>query len=120
MHCRCWSSDQLRAKTNTEYRYAAIHRAPYRLYLEGQVRELRVLIDVHRTAQHDQTVVLFNLGSCLRVTGKIDVANTKATVFQHRMEDPEDFEGNVLKNQQATHRTKVTLPEPGLKSGPGV
>jgi hypothetical protein len=56
------------------------------------------IIDIHWTAQHHEAVIPGDLGLRMGMPPKVRIADAKPTLPQQRMQGPEDFERDVLKN----------------------
>src|SRR5690606_33560215 len=69
-------------------------------------RQIRIdirLVDVHRSAEHDQAVVAANVRYGVRLAREVDVAHAKARPAQERIERPERLAGGLRNDEQVAH-----------------
>lgn len=74
------------------------------------MRKLLRLVDVHRSAEHDETVVTADIGLLIGLPRKIDVANAKSGAAEHRVEYAQRFAGGMLKDEELAHAEAQIVP----------
>ena len=64
-----------------------------------QVRPSVLILDVHRSAEHDQPAIAIDVGLSVRVSFEVVKANPMAARANQRVERAERLDGDVLKDQ---------------------
>ena len=97
MHVRAHrGGQQLRAEADAEHGLVRVHGLADHRHLGEQVGVQLGLVDVHRSAEHDDAVVTPRVRFGLRLAAEVDVADTEAAVAQQRIEVSEGLGGDVL------------------------
>ena len=112
-HCR---RQQLATEADAEHGLLRIHRLADELDLGLEVRELLHLVDVHRTAEHDEAVVPANVRLGLRFAAEIHVADAESRRTQQRIEVAERFGGDVLEDEQFRHVRALCFEGPANRA----
>ena len=95
--------EQLRAEADAEHGLALLERALDREQLRLQVRPPVLILDVHRSAEHDEPAIAVDVRLRVRVALEIVEANPVAARADQRVERAERLDGDVLENQDAGH-----------------
>src|SRR5687768_16454947 len=98
---------QLGAEADPEHRLVLLQRRFDHAQLGPQVRALRVVADVHRPAEHDESAVAVDRRPGVRVALEIHEADAMAAAPDQRIERSERFGGDVLEDEQAGHRWRA-------------
>lgn len=69
----------------------------------AQVRMPRCLVNVHRSAEYDEAIVLAYVGLGARFATEVDVANSNPCATQQRIEVTEWLRRDVLENEDPAH-----------------
>ena len=67
---------------------------------------MRLVFDVHRSAEHDQPAIAVDVGLRVRLAVEIDEADAMATPADQRIKRAERFGGDVLEDENAGHAGK--------------
>ena len=94
---------KLGAQADAEYRHIPRHRLFNQSTFSEQVRMGVGIVDLHRSAQHDQCLIAIQPWRGFGVAGEIDVADSVPVFAQHGIEQSQWLGGNMLQNQYAGH-----------------
>jgi len=95
--------EQLAPETDAEHGFVRRHGFADRVQLGPQVREPVGLVDVHRAAQHYESVVATDVRLRGRFAAEVDVTDAEAGRPEQRIEVAERLGGDVLENEQLGH-----------------
>lgn len=90
---------QLRTEANAEYRLVLCQGALDRLEFGAQVWSPRLILDIHRAAQHDQAAVAVDVGLCVRVAFEVDETDAVAAPPDQGIQRAQRLGGNVLEDE---------------------
>ena len=94
---------QLRAEADAEHRLALREHAFDREQFGAQVRAVDAVLDVHRSAEHDQPAIAVDVGLRFGIALEVGEADAVAATADQRIERAERLGGDVLEDEQARH-----------------
>ena len=100
---------QLAAKADSQHRLTREHGFADQRHFRPQVWELVGLVDVHRSAEHDEAVISANVGLCFRVAIEVHIFDSASRIPQQWIQMAEGLRRNVLKYQDLAQGLRLTM-----------
>src|SRR5690606_32032947 len=104
--------EQLCAETDAEHRLLLAQRLLDRPELGLQMRQAMLVLDVHRSAEHDQAAIAFEARVRFRLTMEVVEAHAVTAGADQPVEHAERLGRDMLKHQNPWHRRQTIMTSP--------
>jgi len=109
--------EQLRAETDAQDRLVLCERLADHFDFRLQVRARIAVLDVHRTAEHDQPAIAIELGARIGLALEVDELHAMSALADQLVQCAERLGGDMLEDEDARHARSLAVAHAGMTTG---